>query len=75
MCIEKNHCRVLANNIFSEPFNISTGLKQGDAIKPILFNIALEKVIRETTAKDAHCSALFLGYADDIINHEYHRRK
>jgi len=27
---------------------INTGLKQGDALSPILFNSALEKVVRNT---------------------------
>lgn len=31
----------------SEPFEIKTGLRQGDGLSPILFNCVLEKVIRE----------------------------
>lgn len=34
------------NNVWSF-FKVSTGLIQGDSLSPILFNLALEKVIRE----------------------------
>jgi len=29
--------------------HVTTGLRQGDAMSPILFNTALEKVVREAT--------------------------
>lgn len=31
----------------SKPFNIKTGVRQGDGLSPLLFNCVLEKVIRE----------------------------
>ena len=31
----------------SEEFEIKTGLRQGDGLSPLLFNILLEKIIRE----------------------------
>jgi hypothetical protein len=34
------------NYILSEEFEVITGLKQGDALSPMLLNIALEKVLR-----------------------------
>src|SRR5262249_4388986 len=41
--------KVLILNVQSDPFNINTGLRQGDKLSTILFNLALEKVIRAMT--------------------------
>lgn len=38
--------QVRVDNTLSDEFDVITGLKQGDALSPLLFNIALEKVIR-----------------------------
>ncbi|VVC30510.1 Reverse transcriptase domain [Cinara cedri] len=35
-----------------EPATVRTGLRQGDALSPILFNFILEKVIRETNCNN-----------------------
>lgn len=40
--------RVRVEQTMSEAFEISTGLKQGDSLSPTLFNLVLEKAIRET---------------------------
>jgi sorting nexin-29 len=37
----------MQNNV-SEPFGTSMGLRQGDALSCILFNLALEKVVRDS---------------------------
>lgn len=51
-------------------FIINNGLKQGDAISPLLFNIALEKVVRdartETLLFRTRGPQLILAFADDI---------
>ncbi|KAL4088534.1 hypothetical protein QTP88_023628 [Uroleucon formosanum] len=39
--------KVKAANRASEPVRVTTGLRQGDALLPVLFNLVLEKVIRE----------------------------
>lgn len=39
-------CKVLIQGVLSDPFIIETGLRQGDRLSTILFNLALEKVVR-----------------------------
>src|SRR6202012_3149167 len=39
-------CKVLIQNILAASFDINTGLRQGDKLSTLLFNLALEKVIR-----------------------------
>jgi len=54
----------------SESFEFKTGLKQGDALSPVLFNLAVEKVIRPTRMRqgmDILCNSTLLTYADDIV--------
>jgi len=45
--MENTQYRVRVDNTVSSPFSVESGLKQGDALSPIMFNVALEKVIRE----------------------------
>ncbi|KAE9537576.1 hypothetical protein AGLY_006599 [Aphis glycines] len=47
-CYEKTLCRVCYIQGISDPFEVKSGLKQGDALSPALFNLALEKIIRDT---------------------------
>ncbi|KAL4084379.1 hypothetical protein QTP88_028202 [Uroleucon formosanum] len=51
---------------------MTTGLRQGDAISPVLFNIVLEKVVREAAldkegVKLGKNNIGILAYADDIV--------
>src|ERR1700744_6230282 len=39
-------CKILIQGQLSDTFNIDTGLRQGDGLSTILFNLALEKVVR-----------------------------
>jgi len=55
----------------SEEFEVITGLKQGDALSPILFNIALEKVIRSVQSNKlginiGKTTLDVLDFADDL---------
>jgi len=51
-------------------FKVQTGLLQGDALSPMLFNIALDKMVRDTS-EDRKMSLgdlnVLLAYADDIV--------
>lgn len=46
LSVKKVQCRIQVRNDFSEIFEANNGLCQGNALSCILFNIALEKVIK-----------------------------
>ena len=46
MCLTETYSRVQEGKNLSDMFPIKNGLKQGDAILPLLFNFALEWAIR-----------------------------
>lgn len=66
-----NSCyKVKFGNKISESFEASTGLRQGDALSPTLFNIALEKVIKslpDYQGMELLRNKTILAYADDIM--------
>lgn len=70
VCVEGSYSSIKIEGHYSETFEITTGLKQGDALSPALFNIALEKVVRRTElttnifGHNGPC--LILAYADDL---------
>lgn len=59
----RNKVRVMGEE--SESFGVESGVKQGDGLSPLLFNITLEKVIKDLW-KDNRLPAKLLAYADDI---------
>ena len=50
MCSTKTYSRVREFKNLSDRFPIRNGLKQGDALSPLLFNFALEYAIRRVQA-------------------------
>jgi len=46
MCLNETYSRVRVGKNLSHMFPIRNGLKQGDALSPLLFNFALEYAIR-----------------------------
>lgn len=64
----KSCVRVLGDD--SRTFEITNGLRQGDGLSPVLFNIALEWTIRKaqinTTGTIVNRTTQILAYADDI---------
>jgi len=57
----------------TEPILVKSGLRQGDSMSPVLFNIVLEKVIRamnvgpDEGVKLQDSSIGLLAYADDLV--------
>ena len=45
-CYNGSSCQVCFANRLSAPFTVKSGLRQGDPLSPLLFNIALERVGR-----------------------------
>jgi hypothetical protein len=46
MCLSETYSRVRIGKNLSDKFSIENGVKQGDALSPLLFNFALEYAIR-----------------------------
>ncbi|RYA71702.1 hypothetical protein DD592_26400 [Enterobacter cloacae complex sp. 2DZ2F20B] len=46
MTLQSTRNRVRINGLLSEPFQVRTGLRQGDPISTTLFNLVLEAIIR-----------------------------
>jgi hypothetical protein len=51
MCLYETYSRVHIDKNLSDKFPIQNGLKQGDALSPLLFNVALEYTIRRIQEK------------------------
>jgi hypothetical protein len=46
MCLKEAYSYVCIGNLLSDSFPVQNGLKQGDALSPLLFNFSLEYAIR-----------------------------
>jgi hypothetical protein len=47
MCLDETYNKVRVGKLLSDTFPTQNGLKQGDALSPLLFNFALEYTIRK----------------------------
>lgn len=69
-CNSNTNCVVRVQEELSIPFEVVKGLRQGDALSPVLFTLALESLIRRIPQKKSmglNGNHTILAYADDII--------
>ncbi|VVC37111.1 Reverse transcriptase domain [Cinara cedri] len=72
VCVQGSKCKVSFGGTYSNEFPVSTGLRQGDALSPALFNIALESMVRQVLRKAERLKLsddqqlTIVAYADDL---------
>jgi hypothetical protein len=70
MTMKTVQCSVKIQNDISEQFQTNKGLRQGNALARLLFNVVLEKVMRDASTVNTgtiyNKSTQVLAYADDI---------
>lgn len=71
-CMQISRCKIKFNSVISKEFTVTTGVRQGDALPPILFNIGLNSVVKEVLQSEPQGLNIGQGkqiaaYADEIV--------
>ena len=81
MCLNETYCKVRVGNNWSDMFLIRNGLKQGDAVSPLLFMFALgyaisrAQVTRNGLKLKATHQALVYAFGVNILGRSVHTVK